>query len=87
MSNLSLAEIIKKFGNMSPNPTPFAEGGRVGENLTSRGDERVRDIAADDSVSTDLARFAQMLKDLMMTGTSEGARENSFGAPDKPRGS
>ena len=58
MSNLSLAEIIKKFGNMSPNPTPFAEGGRVGENLTSRGDERVRDIAADDSVSTDLARFS-----------------------------
>lgn len=86
MSNLSLAEIIKRFGNMSPNPAPFAEGGRVGENLTSRGDERVRDIAADDSVSTDLARFSQMLKDLMMLETaSKGASENPSGAPDKPR--
>jgi hypothetical protein len=86
MSNLSLAEIIKRFGNMSPNPAPFAEGGRVGENLTSRGDERVRDIAADDSVSTDLARFSQMLKDLMMLETaSKGASENPFGAPDKPQ--
>ena len=87
MSNLSLAEIIKRFGNMSPNPEPYAEGGRVGENLTSRGDERVRPRpdTTSDSVSTDLARFAQMLNDLMMTGTSEGASENPFGAPDKPR--
>ena len=87
MSNLSLAEIIEKFGNMSPNPEPFAEGGRVGENLTSRGDERVRPRpdTTSDSVSTDLARFSQMLKDLMMTGTSEGGSENPFGAPDKPQ--
>jgi len=86
MSNLSLAEIIKKLGNMPQTPEPFAEGGRVGENLTSRGDERVRDIAADDSVSTDLARFSQMLKDLMMLETaSKGASENPFGAIDKPR--
>ena len=80
MSNLSLAEIIKKLGNMSQTPEPFAEGGRV-------GDERVRPRpdTTSDSVSTDLARFSQMLKDLMMTGTSEGASENPFGAPDKPR--
>ena len=83
MSNLPLAEIIKRFGNMSPNPEPFAEGGRVGENLDSRGDERVRPRP---ETSTDLARFTQMLRDLMMlsSGTDGRGSENPFGAPDKP---
>jgi hypothetical protein len=96
MSNLPLAEIIKKLGNQSQTPEPFAEGGRVGENLDSRGDERVRprpDTTSDPSVtdasiSTDLARFAQMLRDLMMMPSgavdSQGS-ENPFGAPDKPQ--
>ena len=83
MSNLSLAEIIKNLGNMSQTPEPFAEGGRV-------GDERVRPRpdTTSDSVSTDLARFAQMLKDLMMmpSGAVDSQdSENPFGAPDKPR--
>jgi hypothetical protein len=89
MSNLSLAEIIKKLGNMSQTPEPFAEGGRVGdERVRPRPDTTSDPSVTDDSVSTDLARFTQMLKDLMMMPSgavdSQGS-ENPFGAPDKPR--
>jgi hypothetical protein len=89
MSNLSLAEIIKRLGNMSPNPAPFAEGGRVGdERVRPRPDTTSDPSVTDDSVSTDLSRFTKMLKDLMMMPSgavdSQG-RENSFGAIDKPQ--
>jgi hypothetical protein len=86
MSNLSLPEIIKRFGNMSPNPEPFAEGGRVGNNTDARGDERVRP-RPDSGVSTDLAKFGDMLRDLMMITPETDGRgiENPFGAPDKPQ--
>jgi hypothetical protein len=86
MSNLSLPEIIKRFNNMSPNPEPFAEGGRVGNNTDARGDERVRP-RPDSGVSTDLAKFGDMLRDLMMITPETDGRgiENPFGAPDKPQ--
>ncbi len=89
MSNLSLAEIIKRLGNMSPNPAPFAEGGRVGdERVRPRPDTTSDPSVTDDSVSTDLSRFTKMLKDLMMMPSgavdSQG-KENSFGVSDKPR--
>jgi len=86
MSNLSLPEIIKRFGNMSQNPEPFAEGGRVGENTDARGDDRVRP-RPDPGVSTDLAKFGDMLRDLMMITPKTDGRgiENPFGAPDKPQ--
>lgn len=89
MSNLSLAEIIKRLGNMSPNPAPFAEGGRVGdERVRPRPDTTSDPSVTDDSVSTDLSRFTKMLKDLMMMPSgsvdSQG-KENSFGVSDKPQ--
>ena len=69
-----LAGIIQSLGKMSRTPESFAEGGRVGESMGRR------------DIQTDVGKFGQMLRDLMlMTGTSEGGSENPFGAPDKPR--
>ena len=82
LANLSLAEITKALGNMSRAPENFAEGGRAGDSFGSRPNQE------DTTVSTDLARFTQMLRDLMMmpSETDDGRGiENPFGDPDKPQ--
>ena len=82
LANLSLGEITKVLGNLSREPENFAEGGRAGDTFGSRPNQE------DTTVSTDLARFTQMLSDLMMlpSGIDDGRGiENPFGGPDKPQ--
>jgi len=49
-----LAGIIRSLGKMSRTPESFAEGGRVGESMGRR------------NIQTDVGKFGQMLRDLML---------------------
>lgn len=61
-----LSGIIRELGLMSRTPEKLAEGGRAGENFNRPGQSEVQ---------TDVAKFGNMLRDLMLIGDEPTGRQ------------